>query len=203
MTPFSKSLLAATILTSALVPGVQAQSVTLTAVAPKGSVAADVTSKDKTLPTSTKFTPCRSNTEKDQFTFTIKYDTGTANPMANVYLIFKDSAGNLYSFNRGALNTETEVATPAAGKLYTASGKAYVWNGNNLGGAQTEVVLGGSIPLEGLPTGLYSLTAVIATEANALDKDMTGWLAWDSLPILIGAPWTRGTAVVTGGGSCV
>jgi hypothetical protein len=70
-----------------------------------------------------------------------------------------------------------------------------------LGYAQTETILGGNIPLEGLSSGLWLVTAIIGgssitgTTATAVNfDDPSTWDAWDSKPFMLGKPWKGTTA---------
>lgn len=224
---FTKNLLAAAVLAVAAVPSVYAQtlpdatyknySVTVTASAPKGSAADQMTATAKKItPTANKFTPCivtpstpvgTSTTIdypniKDQLAFTIKYDAGPtvladqATQMKNLYLFLTPPSAALvtasYSITRdasGSLITGTNIAiSPATATLAAA---AYTVKDNNPGGSQTEVLLGGSIPLEGLETGVWNLTAVIADPAVS-STDPTAWKAWDVTSFVVGAPFAGG-----------
>ena len=71
---------------------------------------------------------------------------------------------------------------------------AYAAANNNLGYAQTEVIFGGNIGLEGLSAGLWLLTAIIADSATVNFDDPSTWDAWDSKPFMLGKPWKGTTA---------
>lgn len=173
-------------------------SVTLSIGAPAGSAAAAITT-DKTLPIATKFTPCTA-TKLDQFAFTIKYDAGkVAADLQDVYLIFHkpELATNGYF----PLVRRSITSAAPFFKVYNAAAQilptdTYVSATANVGGAQTEVVLGGNLPLEGLDAGLWMVTAIIAPAASVNFDDPTTWKAWDSIGFLLRKPW-RGTSTPT------
>ena len=156
----------------------------------------------------------------DQLAFTIKYDAGkeTAD-LQNVYVIFShpDTATAVapaYPYlvlKRNKLGADVEfmpypdvakmnaghtiAATPStlAVNVPKAADAAYTSKAYNLGYAQTETILGGNLVLEGLPAGLWLVTAIIGDSATIdFDKPST-WSAWDSKPFMLRKPW-KGTA---------
>jgi ABC-type multidrug transport system fused ATPase/permease subunit len=65
----------------------------------------------------------------------------------------------------------------------------YIAAANNLGIAQSEILLGGNLRLEGLPAGLWSVTAIIADSAAIDFDDPATWDAWDVDTFILGKPW--------------
>ena len=198
---FFRSFLACglTALAAAFAPVAQAQpttyaySVALTLAAPKGS-ASEAASKNKTLPAGIKFSPCDA-TALDQFAFTIKYDAGkaavgtTPGTLQNVYVIFHRDGSFVFPLVRSPL-----ITTGAIFKVYVAPGNiqttdAYTAVSDNLGGAQTEVILGGNLTLHGLDSGVWLVTAIIAPAATVNFDDPRTWSAWDTLPFMLRKPW--------------
>ena len=184
-------------------------SVTLGITTPKAS-AADLATKDKTLPASIDFSPCDSATAKDQLAFTIKFDAGKkAEELRNVYVIFSHpdtgltAGSNPYlalSVFRDKL-TNSALFKPYATAAGIQASDTYAAATTNLGYAQTETILGGNIPLEGLSSGLWLVTAIIGgssisnTTATAVNfDDPSTWDAWDSKPFMLGKPWKGTTA---------
>lgn len=170
-----------------------AYSVALTVTAPKGS-ASEAVSKNKTLPAGIKFSPCDASA-LDQLAFTIKYDAGkpgvgtTPSTLQNVYVIFNRDGGLFFPLVRNPLMT-----TGAIFKVYPASGNiqaadTYTAVGDNLGGAQTEVILGGNLTVHGLDSGVWLLTAIIAPAATVNFDDPRTWSAWDTVPFMLRKPW--------------
>ncbi len=215
---FTKNLLAAAVLAVAAAPAVYAQTysgynVVITAATPKGSAADKLTAAGKkATPTSTKFTPCLAVADTmstgtiDQMTFTLKYEAGSATDSAtvkNLYLLLTPpnatAIGNVFSITRDDTNLiNTPIAIGLFGAATTLGTKAYTLAENNPGGSQTEVVFGGAIPLEGLSTGLWTLTAVIGDSADLNSTPgalggATSWEAWDSVSFLVGSPFPGGS----------
>ena len=155
----------------------------------------------------------------DQLAFTIKYDAGkeTAD-LQNVYVIFSHPDTGLTAGAKpylvlkrdeltadvkflGYANTTEMMAgnSSAIPPLEKAANAPYTSKARNLGYAQTEVILGGNIPLDALPpatglsSGLWLVTAIIGDGATIdFDKPST-WSAWDSKPFMLRKPW-KGTA---------
>ena len=200
--PFVRRSLACGLITlaaAAFSPAASAQgttyaySVALTVTAPKGS-ASEAVSKNKTLPAGIKFSPCDASA-LDQLAFTIKYDAGkpgvgtTPSTLQNVYVIFNRDGGLFFPLVRNPLMT-----TGAIFKVYPASGNiqaadTYTAVGDNLGGAQTEVILGGNLTVHGLDSGVWLLTAIIAPAATVNFDDPRTWSAWDTVPFMLRKPW--------------
>lgn len=167
-------------------------SVTLTLTVPKGS-AAEAAAKDKTKPAAMRYSPCLAGTSTapnlDQLAFNLKYDAGKdSTSMRNVYLLFyKD--GTFFPLVRQRLTTTgsffksyPSVSNILATDTYTAAG-------DNLGGAQTEVILGGNLVLEGLPSGVWTVTAIVAAPNSINFDNPATWDAWDTVPFMLGKPW--------------
>ncbi len=182
-----------------LSPAVQAQpttyaySVAVTVTAPKGS-ASEAVSKNKTLPVGVKFSPC-DMTALDQFAFNIKYDAGkpavgtTPSTLQSVYVVFHRDGGLFFPLVRNPL-----ITTGAIFKVYPASGNiqaidTYTAVGDNLGGAQTEVILGGNLTVHGLDSGVWLITAIIAPASTVNFDDPRTWTAWDTVPFMLRKPW--------------
>jgi hypothetical protein len=200
--PFLRRSLACGLITlaaAAFSPAASAQgttyaySVALTVTAPKGS-ASEAVSKNKTLPAGIKFSPCDASA-LDQLAFTIKYDAGkpgvgtTPSTLQNVYVIFNRDGGLFFPLVRNPLMT-----TGAIFKVYPASGNiqaadTYTAVSDNLGGAQTEVILGGNLTVHGLDSGVWLLTAIIAPAATVNFDDPRTWSAWDTVPFMLRKPW--------------
>ena len=181
-------------------PKPYAYSVNLSVTKPKGS-AAELALKDKSLPAGVHFSPCNANL--DQLAFTIKYDAGkTAAEMKHVYVIFSHPDSGTAAGAKPYLaltNFRNQLTNQAEFKAYaTAAGipeaDTYAAAATNLGYAQTEVILGGNIPLEGLPSGLWLVTAIIGGNGSPISfDDPSTWKAWDTVPFMVGKPW-QGTA---------
>ena len=173
-------------------PKPYAYSVSLSITAPKGS-ASDAVAKDKSKPAGLRYTPCLAD-QYDQLGFTIKYDAGkldaktSTDQRQNVYLIFYQD-GYFFPLVRQRLTSSQPFFA-----AYTSVGgikktDTYTDLDTNLGGAQTEGVLGSSLVLEGLPRGLWTVTAIVAKEAGVDFDDPSTWSAWDTVPFMLGKPW--------------
>lgn len=173
-------------------------SVSLSIAAPAGSSAAAATA-DKTLPVATKFTPCDA-TKLDQFAFTIKYDAGkVAADLQNVYLIFHKpelATNGYFPLVRRSITSAAPFFTVYNTAAQILPADTYVAATANVGGAQTEVVLGGNLPLEGMDAGLWMVTAIIAPGTSVNFDDPSTWKAWDSIGFLLRKPW-RGASNTT------
>lgn len=200
--PFLRRSLACGLMTlaaAAFSPAASAQgttyaySVALSVTAPKGS-ASEAVSKNKTLPAGIKFSPCDA-TALDQLAFSLKYDAGkpgvgtTPSTLQNVYVIFHRDGGLFFPLVRNPLMT-----TGAIFKVYAASGNiqaidTYTAVGDNLGGAQTEVILGGNLTVHGIDSGVWLITAIIAPAATVNFDDPRTWSAWDTVPFMLRKPW--------------
>lgn len=201
--------------TTSTTTAVYPYSVSLSVTKPKGS-AAELALKNKALPVGVNFSPCnpaipadaKTNTSAvpnmDQLAFTIKYDAGKSDSdLQNVYLIFshpdtgltKDAKPYLALVrNNLGNNIEFKAYATPAGTQGIQRTDTYAAANNNLGYAQTEVIFGGNIALEGLSSGLWLLTAIIADSATVNFDDPSTWSAWDTVPFMLRKPWRGDTA---------
>lgn len=175
---------------TAVVATPYAYSASVTITAPKGS-SADVSSKEKNLPTGVKFSPC-TTTNLDQLIFTVKYDAGkTVDDMQSVYIVFNKPDTPSYGFY--PLVRKSSLGG-AAFRIYSGpedmySSDTYTAAANNLGGAQTEVISGGGMSMETLGSGLWMLTVIVASEKTVSFDDASTWSAWDTVPFMLRKPW--------------
>ncbi len=151
--------------------------------------AGSIASKDKTQPTSTRFSPCSS--ASDQLLFTVKYDAGKdANSLQNTYVIFHRQDSFFPLVRRGLNNVTAPFFKAYADPSNIDRTDAYTLAANNLGGLKTENLLGGELPVEGLASGIWMVTAIVAPAATVdFDKPST-WSAWDTATFMLGKPWT-------------
>lgn len=172
-----------------------AYSVNLTVTAPKGS-AAETAAKNRKLPAGMRFSPCDA-AALDQFAFTIKYDAGkpatgsVPSTVQNVYLVFHKDGAYFPLVRQPLLGTSPYFAgygDPSS----ILSTDTYTAAADNLGGLQTEVVLGGNLTVQGLDSGVWNITAIIASPPVNFDDPAT-WSAWDTVPFMLRKPW-KGTA---------
>ncbi|NUN60944.1 MAG: hypothetical protein HUU13_07550 [Burkholderiaceae bacterium] len=188
---------------AALAQTAYAYSVALTVASPTGSSAA-AAAKVKTLPLGLKFSPCEATT-LDQFAFTIKFDAGklgtttpaTPETRQNAYLIFHKDGTAYFPLVRQPLTNSSN----AFFKAYTspadiAKTDAYTAAANNLGGLQTEVILGGNLTVQGLDSGVWLITAIIAPEDTVNFNDPSTWSAWDTTAFMLRKPWRGPTASI-------
>lgn len=150
-----------------------------------GSIAA----KDKTQPTSTRFSPCSS--ASDQLLFTVKYDAGKdASNLHNTYVIFHRDDSFFPLVRRGLNNVTAPFFNAYAAPGSISSADAYTLAANNLGGLKTENLLGGELPVEGLASGIWMVTAIVAPAATVNFDNPATWSAWDTATFMLGKPWT-------------
>ncbi len=175
-----------------------AYSVTLTVTAPKGS-SAETASKNKKLPVGMRFSPCDTSA-LDQLAFTIKYDAGkpaastTPDTLQNVYLVFHKD-GTYFPLVRQPLLGTSPYFTDYTSPVSILDTDTYTAAADNLGGPQTEVVLGGNLTVQGLDSGVWNITAIIANPPVNFDDSST-WSAWDTASFALRKPW-KGTATAT------
>lgn len=171
-------------------------SVVLTITAPSGSAAASL---KKTQPAGTKFSPCSSADSLDQLTLTIKYDAGKiAENKRDLYVFFYRPEAKGEKNDPAYFSvTKRRSATPyLITERYSISDlntnraiDAYVPAADNLGGAITEVVLGGNSVLEGLASGTWQAIGIVADAATVDFDDPETWLAWDVATFVLRKPW--------------
>ncbi|GAB3364235.1 MULTISPECIES: hypothetical protein [Giesbergeria] len=173
-------------------------SVVITTTVPKGSASETIAKSKKTaVPTNTKYTPCiTGDVGRDQLSFTIKFDAGdAAENLRNFYVVLKSPTNKLYSLLREVQGGSLRVVFSESllvGNTYTdlSDSSAYTHRDNNLGGAQTEILLGGNMLLDGLEPGLWSVTGIIAKTNAALPiMKPRSWAAWDTASFVVGSPW--------------
>ncbi|MCL4757959.1 MAG: hypothetical protein KJZ96_06395 [Rhodocyclaceae bacterium] len=177
-------------------PAPYAYNVTVTVTAPSGSAG---TGLPKTQPTNTRFSPCSLASALDQLTLTVKYDAGkTSENKRDVYVFFHkpDAVGTakdpkFFSVTKRSTAVPYLITarTDQAALTTNRTIDRYVTAANNLGGAITEVVLGGNTVLEGLPTGTWQAIAIIADSTEVDFDDPGTWLAWDVASFVLGKPW--------------
>ena len=170
-------------------------SVTITVSEPAGSAAA-LTAAGPKKPTSTRISPCSSATALDQFTFTLKYDAGkslaSTDTRRSIYVIFNKPdflTGGYVALVKNPLLSVLPFFVPSDTAAAIRKADTYIAAANNLGIAQSEILLGGNLRLEGLPAGLWSVTAIIADSAAIDFDDPATWDAWDVDTFVLGKPW--------------
>lgn len=216
MTSFKSLLLALSLVTLSLMADVAtAASIKVSVSFPKGSSGEKIA---KTLPSSTKISPCNDTAKSDASTFTVVYDatnpastTAVPLPVLDLYLFFYnpdtvDGTNKFYSVSKGLLGSG--VATTAyadAAAIQAAQAGAtlvpYLAGTNNFNTASfTEVLFGSSIRFDaapggvgtGLNTGTWQLIGVLA-DSTVDFTDPATWSAWDVVTVMFGMPW-KGTA---------
>ncbi|TRW89720.1 hypothetical protein [Candidatus Methylobacter oryzae] len=223
MTTFKSWLLALSLVTFSLMTNVAtAAAIKVSVSFPKGSAGEKIA---KTLPTSTKISPCNDITKTDAVTFTAVYDatnpaSTTAAPLSplDLHLFFYNpdavnGANKFYSISKGLIGATTTgvsvtaYADAAAIQAAMTGGTLipYLAGANNFNTASfTEVVFGSSIRLDvagggvgtGLNTGTWQLIGILADSATVDFTDPATWTAWDVVTVMFGMPW-KGTAATT------
>jgi hypothetical protein len=170
-------------------------SVSITVSEPAGSAAA-LTAAGPKKPTSTKSSPCSSPTALDQLNFTLKYDAGkytaSADTRRSIYVIFNKpdlATGGYVSLVKKPLLSPAPFFVASDTAAATVKTNTYIAAADNLSVAQSEVLLGGNLRLEGLPTGLWSVTAIMADSTAVNFDDPATWDAWDVATFVLGKPW--------------
>lgn len=193
--------MAAAISLSAIAPPIHAQtttykySVSVTVSEPKGS-AAEQTKAGPTKPSSTKFSPCSSLAGLDQLTFTLKYDAGkystTSDSRRSIYILFNKpdlATGGYAALVKNPLKSTSPFFVVTDTAAATNKGDTYIAAADNLSVAQSEVLLGGNLRLENLPSGVWSVTAIVADSTAVNFDDPATWDAWDVATFVLGKPW--------------
>ena len=174
--------------------------ISVTITAPAGTSAALIAA-DKSKPVSTKLSPCNGATNPDQLNFTLKYDAGktttsgavTTDSRRDVYVIFHQpeiAINGYFLLKKNALTAAAPFFVASASAAVIPVSSSYIAQADNLGGAQTEVLLGGNIRLETLPTGIWAVTTIIGGSATPVDFDNPAtWDARDVATFVLGKPW--------------
>lgn len=216
MTSFKPLWLALSLLAFSLIADVQAATSIKVAVSfPANSAGAKIA---KTLPSSTKISPCNDTTKLDAVTFTVTYDatnpastTAVPLPMLDLYLFFYNpdavgGANKFYSVSKGLLGAGVAVTAYAdAAAIQAAQAGAtlvpYLAGTNNFNSASfTDTVFGSSVRFDaspggigtGLNTGTWELIGILSDSAVNFTDPVT-WVAWDVATVMLGMPW-KGTA---------
>lgn len=193
-------------------------SMKITASKPKGS-AADAVAKDKTLPSTSPFTPCTLDAV-DALSFKLIYNAGTSLtdatlPSRDVYLFFYnpnalgaaaevpgvpclDANGlpvpcdpRVWAVTKTASNFNQIALTPRADVTdIVAATDIYLTDWENLGGTITDTLLRSYVAFDDMHTGLWELVGIVADSATVDFKVPSTWSAWDVETFVIGAPWT-------------
>ena len=173
--------------------------VSITVSEPPGSASALAPVGPK-KPSNTKWSSCNSTTALDQLNFTLKYDAGksvttgttTTDSRHNIYVIFNKPdqvTGGFFTLVKNPLVAATAFFVASNFASNIAKTDTYIAAANNLGGAMTEILLGGNLRLEGLPNGIWSVTAIVADSATVNFDDPATWDAWDVATLALGKPW--------------
>lgn len=194
-----------------------AYSASITLGSPAGSSTTGTPAKNK--PVGIKALPCGSGTDALTFTLKYDAGKLLATPddvvqsdsRKDVYVIFsKDSTSSgatsaamiaqLFRSGTGLAGQTVQVgpltaigastSTIVASELNANKSKTYYSKLTVASGAQTEVIFGGQISLEGLTSGVWVATVIIADSATVNFDDLNTWAAWDAVPFLLGKPWT-------------
>lgn len=177
--------------------------VTVTVASPKGA-AIDTTTKPK--PTNIRFVPCDSG-KLDQLSFSFKFDAGSdSTNMKDTYFFFynleADGTGVTSVTQAKYYPVSKRFVSSAAGGLvsvgknaqaFNPETDAYVAAKENVGSAQTDLILGGNLDLTGLPQGTWLAVGLVADRSTVSIDDPATWLAWDAAPLVVGTPWKTGS----------
>jgi hypothetical protein len=213
MTSFKNSLFASSLLIISLIADVEAAttagaSIKVAIIFPPGSAGLGVA---KTLPSSTKISPCVERTKVDNATFSVTYDatnakSDTATPF-NVYVFFYNSDGvnvaadKFYSISNAGMGGGIS-AMPYANAAAIQSGVVattlvpYLDGIDNINtGSVTETLFGAAVRLDSLVvgaslnTGTWQLIGILADPATVDFTKPSTWAAWDVAVAMFGMPW--------------
>lgn len=214
MTGFKSLLLASSLLALSVATDVEAAASIKVAVSfPTGSSGATIV---KSLPTSTKISPCTA-AKIDAATFTVTYDATRAAAGAvpasvyDVYIIFynPEGANKFYSVSKDTLSNGVKISAFTDAVALAAGPVApYVIGTSNFAtGSVTDTLFGSSILVESLTTGTWQIigilgdSSVTATLPFAFNDPAT-WIVWDAATVLLGSPWSivngASTPILTG-----
>lgn len=187
---------------------VAAYTIKVTASFPKGSAGEKPLAK---YPTSTKTSPC-DNSALPTFnaaTFTVTYDATNSKKVVDrdVYFILfnpegvslpkffvlkKNNLGSNFTFttrnNVAEISKASDIFLPRLENLSTSA-------------VQTEALLGGSISLQAVNSGIWQLIGIIADGNDPkLDfDDPRTWDAWDVATLVLRKPWNGNNNRLCGG----
>jgi hypothetical protein len=214
MTSFKNSLFASSLLIISLIADVEAAgpSIKVAISFPTGSAGL---SNPKTLPSSTKISPCINSTQNDAAIFTVTYNatnlkstpTAPLSPL-DLYVFFYNpefisGTDSFYSISKAGMGTGIKV-TPYADATaiqaaYTASPSTldpYLAGAVNFNTTvATEILFGSAIRIDPtvvgslLNTGTWQLIGILADPTTFHFQNPSTWVAWDVAVLMFGMPW--------------
>ncbi|MFA7242632.1 MAG: hypothetical protein WC091_21210 [Sulfuricellaceae bacterium] len=177
---------------------VAAYTVKVAVAFPKGSAGEKPLAK---YPTSTKISPC-DNAALPTFnaaTFTVTYDATNSKKVVDrdVYIILFNPEGmslpKFFLLKKNNLGSNFTFTTHNDAWEISKTDDIYLPRPENLStvGAQTETLLGGSISVQAVNSGIWQLIGIIADSTNPkLDfDDPRTWDAWDVATLMLRKPW--------------
>ncbi|MBS4096997.1 MAG: hypothetical protein KGZ83_09210 [Sulfuricella sp.] len=175
-----------------------AYSMKITASFPKGTAGEKPAAK---YPTTTKTSPCDNATEPsfDAVQFTVAYDATNSKKVVDrdVYLfLFNPEGANLPKFfvlKKNNLGSSFNILTRSDVGALSKTGDIYLPRPENTSpaGTVTTTLMGDSISLQAVNSGVWQLVGIIADSTSAkLDfDDPRTWDAWDVATIVLRKPW--------------
>jgi hypothetical protein len=214
MTSFKNSLFASSLLAISLIADVEAAgpSIKVAISFPAGGAGL---SNPKTLPSSTKISPCISSTQNDAAIFTVTYDatnlkstpTARLDPL-DLYVFFYnpdtiDATNKFYSISKAGMGTGIKVTPYADATAIQAAYKAspstldpYLAGPVNFNTTvATETLFGSAIRIDPtvagslLNTGTWELIGILADPTTFHFQNPSTWVAWDVAVLMFGMPW--------------
>lgn len=165
---------------------------------PKGSAGEKPLAK---YPATTKTSPC-DNAAQPSFnaaTFTVTYDASNSKKVVDrdVYLILTNPEGislpKYFVLKKNNLGSNFTFTTHNDIREVSKTSDIYVPRSENLStsGAQTESLLGGSISLQSVNSGVWQLVGIVAdgNDSKVDFDDPRTWDAWDVATLVLRKPW--------------
>lgn len=158
---------------------------------PTGSAGASLSS---TQPSNTKLSACSDAAKVDAVTFTLTYSAGSPADK-DVYMILfnpnADGTGSpkFYMIKKGILTSPATVTTRNNVANIVAASDIYLAKASNTGSSVTETLLGGSIIVDGAPSGTWQVVGIVADNTTVNFDDPLTWTAWDVGTFVLRKPW--------------
>lgn len=152
-----------------------------------------------TQPSNTKLSPCVDATKVDAVTFTLTYNAGSpADKDVYLFLFNPNASGTgtnyrFYAIKKGTLTSPVAVTNRLDVPNLVAASDIYLPKASNPGGVITETLLGGSIILDGAPSGTWQMVGIVADNTTVNFDDPSTWAAWDVGTLVIRKPWPGAT----------
>jgi len=161
-------------------------------------------------PTTTKISPCdnSSTPTHNAATFTVTYDATNSTKVVDrdVYFLLFNPEGvqlpKFFVFKKPNLGSTFNLVPRYDVSELSRTGDNFLLRSENLstGGARTEVLIGDSISLQMVNSGIWQLIGIVADGSSAkMDfDDPRTWEAWDIATLVLRKPWNGNSNKVCG-----